>query len=354
MNKERVILNGFLIDVEVPSEERMAIRIDITHTPTHLTWISEVQDLLATIDQEYREKYSKRKSGRGRSVRVRYTKTAEGTQMKIAEFHPYPSFFINKLKELRKQIYELLNTYCLILSEQRVGRMIRKVYFLPMSLVPQLMNEIDQRNKKLAELNQLIQEYEQTDLFMEVHRLLKKIGVERTIHVEIPPVRVAPVPLSLSRKFFEEYLEEEAKKALKEIDEKKKHGLELLHQELERRRKEMIEAINQNLKQKFVEFVQAAEQAVAQFLASGKSRKRISKKFEKLVQLAENVGAKEPFNALQEVFVALENQDVEAVASAVENLTNSLNVPVTDDPVENLKAVSNVLKKKSLLLLTID
>lgn len=62
MNKERVILNGFLIDVEVPSEERMAIRIDITHTPTHLTWISEVQDLLATIDQEYREKYSKRKA----------------------------------------------------------------------------------------------------------------------------------------------------------------------------------------------------------------------------------------------------------------------------------------------------
>jgi len=76
----------------------------------HADWVSSLQDLLRTIDQDYRERHGIKRRSLGRSVRVRYVKDEEGNQRKVSLFHPYPSLIVNALKELRRQVYDALNT----------------------------------------------------------------------------------------------------------------------------------------------------------------------------------------------------------------------------------------------------
>jgi len=76
----------------------------------HADWVSSLQDLLRTIDQDYRERHGIKRRSLGRSVRVRYVKDEEGNQRKVSLFHPYPSLIVNALKELRRQVFDALNT----------------------------------------------------------------------------------------------------------------------------------------------------------------------------------------------------------------------------------------------------
>jgi hypothetical protein len=356
--QKKILLNGFLIDVEVPSEERLTVHVNLTTMvgyATHLTWVSEMQDLMSRIDQTYRERYSKRRFGRGRSVRVRYVKAPDQTQIKIAECQPYPSIFINQLKEVRKQVYAILNTYCLILQEEKVGRMTRKVYFLPATFAPQLMVEIDNQNKRLETIQKHLTSFETTSYFASVLTQIQKAMPKMEFKSSIPHIRVAPVPLSLSRKFFESYVEDEAKKAIEEVDDAKRRGLELLKNEMERRREEMITAINKNLQDKLVGFIQDTEEAVKQFLTTGRARKKASTRFAKLVDLVDNVGAdKKPFEALSNVYAALESKDKTAISNAVAELANTFGMQASGDTLANLKAVSTKARGKSMLLMTID
>jgi len=354
---KRVLLNGFLVDVEVPSEERLTTHVNVTlfTEATHLIWVGEMQDLMADFDQAYREQYGKRQFGRGRSVRVRYVKAPDGSQIKVAECQPYPSMLINRLKETRKQVYATLNSYCLILQEEKIGKMIRKVYFLPATLAPQLMNEIEDQNKVIDTIQRSLVEFENTVHFAKVMTHIKKAVPSMELHARLPHIRVAPVPLSLSKSFFESYLEDEGKKAVVELDENRKRGIDLLRVELEQRREQMINAINKNLQQRLVTYVQDVEEAVKQFIANGRSRKKVSKRFTRLIELVENVGAdKAPFEAVKGVYEALETTDKAALARAIDNLATSFGLQASTDQMATIKTVSNKVRGKSMLLMTIE
>ena len=145
MAKDKVLINGFLIEVEVPSEERLTVHVNLTPIAgeaTHLVWVGEMQDLMSSIDQTYRNQFGKRKFGRGRSVRVRYVKAPDGSQIKIADCQPYPSLLINRLKEIRKKVYASLNSYCLILQEEKIGRMVRNPYCSTKTNTPNTENTV--------------------------------------------------------------------------------------------------------------------------------------------------------------------------------------------------------------------
>jgi len=178
--KERVIINGFLIDVEVPSEERLTLRVDLSQMPgyRHVDWISSLQDLLREIDQEYRERKGCNGAGRGRSVRVRYVKDEDGGQRKVAQFQPYPSMIVNALKELRRAVYGALNIYCIILQEEQVGRMKRKLYFLPAASAPELMSVIERFNDRLDEIKNEAAEFEESPAFKQILEHVREAGEE--------------------------------------------------------------------------------------------------------------------------------------------------------------------------------
>jgi len=357
--KERVLINGFLIDVEVPSEERLTMHVDLSRVPgyKHVDWVSSLQDLLREIDQEYREQKGCNRTSRGRSVRVRYVKDGDGNQRKIAQFQPYPSMIVNALKELRRTVYNTLNTYCIILQEEQVGRMKRKLYFLPASSAPELMTIIEEYNTKLEEIKMEAGEFEKSQSFRQILEHVELAGEEiEGFHPDLSRIRISPVPLSLSRHFFEEYLEEERRKALSDVDEARRRGLEALEREMEARRREMLQAIERDLKQRFTVLLGAVEDAVKNFKRRG-GKKRLRTRLDNLLNLIGNTGIEfdeEPFKALYSVLEAIDDKDSAKLIKSVSELAESLGIEPTGNPNRDIEMSVKAAKGESLLLYAID
>ena len=358
--KDRVLINGFLIDVEVPSEERLTMHVDLSRMPgyKHVDWVSSLQDLLREIDREYREQKGCNRTSRGRSVRVRYMKGDDGDQHKVAQFQPYPSMIVNALKELRRAVYSTLNMHCIILQEERVGRMKRKLYFLPASSAPTLMSVIEQYNERLDEIKNEAAEFERSAAFKEILEHVREAGEEiEEFHPDLSRIKVSPVPLSLSRRFFEQYLEEERRKALYEVDEARRRGLEALRREIEAKRREMLQAIESDLKRRFKTLLEATEQAVKSFIKTGKGRKTLKRRFDSLMSLVEGVGVEfeeKPFKAVGSVLEAVDNRDMDALIKSVGELAESMGIQPSGNLERDMKMAVKAARGESLLLYAID
>ena len=365
MARGRVLTQGFLTDVDVPSEERLAIHVDVSgmSDAEHMEWVRGLQDLLRTIDASYKAaatgKNEEKPPLRRRSVRVRYVKDEAGRQVKVATFHPYPSMLVNRLKGLRHKVYDLLNQNCLILQEERVGRMKRKLYFLPASLAPEVMARIEELNGDLKALAEDVAEFEESGHFADIMEHVARAGADPNgFSASLTPIRVSPVPLSLSRDFFMQYLEEEKRKALVEIDEKRRAGLEALEREIQRRREEMLEALKRDLQGRFASVMAMAEEAVKAALKGGRARgQTAAKRLGELSRLIRSVGVEfdsKPFEALGSVLSAASSGNAEMVEEAVKELAESLGIQPSGDPLRDVELASRAARGKSLLLLTID
>jgi len=365
MVKGKVLTQGFLTDVDVPSEERLAIHIDLSGLEgyRHVDWVSALQDLLRGVDASYRNtKNSKNNRGeprKSRSVRVRYVKDVSGLQRKVATFHPYPSALVNRLKEMRHKVYDALNENCLILQEERIGRMKRKLYFLPSSLAPEFMLEVEELNRKLAVLVAELKAFEGSADFSQIMKHIEAAGVKPDgFSANLTPIRVSPVPLSLSKEFFTQYLEEEKRKMLTEVDEKRKEGLAVLEREMQRKREEMLEALKRNLQDRFATVMAMAEEAVkATISGRGASSVAATKRMKELSRLIKSVGIEfdeKPFDALGDVFSAVNSKDAEMLKNAVNELAESLGVKPSGDPVRDMELASRTVRGKSVMLFTID
>ena len=379
MSKGKVIISGFLIDLDVPSEERLAAHVDLTGLDgyRHIDWIGSLQDLLRNVDAEYRkeklgkeEKTGDRELHRGRSVRVRYVKDVQGQQRKVASFQPYPSLLVNHLKELRRKVYDALNENCLILQEEKVGRMKRKLYFLPANLAAEIMLRVEELNSILEGLKVDVKEFEGSQRFEAIKDHIKETGFElNSFHADLSAIKISPVPLSLSRDFFEQYLEEEKGKAitevnekknqaLTEVDENKRRGLSALEKEVRRKREEMLEALKHDLQKKFASTITLAEEAVKSILRGGKTGSRTAaKRYDKFIELVESVGVEydaKPFKALSEVFSAAGSKDNNALTCAVGELAESLGLAATGDPARDIELAAKAARGESLMLFTIE
>ena len=365
MAKGRVLTHGFLTDVDVPSEERLAMHVDVSGMSdvVHMEWVRGLQDLLRTVDVGYKAavtgKSSEKLPLKRRSVRVRYMKDEAGNQVKVATFHPYPSMLVNRLKAIRHRVYDLLNQNCLILQEERVGRMKRKLYFLPASLAPEVMAKVEELNGELKALAEDVAEFEQSGSFRDIMEHVAKAGSDPNgFSASLTQIRVSPVPLSLSREFFMQFLEDEKRRALADVDEKRRVGLEALEREIQRRREEMLEALKRNLQERFSTVIAMAEEAVKVALNGKKAAcQTASKRLSQLSRLVESVGVDfnpKPFEALGNVLSAANSKNAEKIREAVEELAESLGIQPSGNALRDVELASRAARGKSLLLLTID
>ncbi len=379
MSKGRVIISGYLLDLDVPSEERLSAHVDLSGLAgyRHIDWVGALQDLLRNVDAEYRrekigkeEKTGDQELRRGRSVRVRYVKDVQGQQRKVASFQPYPSLLVNHLKELRRKVYNALNENCLILQEERVGRMKRKLYFLPANMAAEIMLRVEELNNLLEGLKIDVKEFEGSKRFETVKDHIKETGFELNgFHADLSTIKLSPVPLSLSKDFFEQYLEEEKRnavtevnekrtQALIEVDENRRRGLLALEKEVQRKRQDMLDALKHDLQEKFASTITLAEEAVKSILRGGKTAStKAAKRYDKFIELVESVGVEydaKPFKALSEVFLAAGSKDNNALTCAVGELAESLGLAVTGDPARDIELAAKAARGESLMLFTIE
>ncbi|MEM0235308.1 hypothetical protein [Thermofilum sp.] len=369
---EKVLVNGFLVDCDIPTEERLTLEVDLTrmHGYSHVDWISELQDLLRSIDDGYRvEVFGEVRQPSRRTVKARYVKNPDGRMRKVALFHPYPSTLINRFKEVRREVYSVLNTYCIILQQERVGRVVKKIYFLPAPSAAEFMHEIDSLNMRLSKIWEEVADFERGEGFAKIIEHVKKADPSfENFSAKPSQIRVSPVPLSLSRRFYEEFLEEEKAKivremersmaeveearrrSLAEIEEKRLMGLKALERELEERRREMLSAIERDLKQRFAAILDELEKIVAS--RNKKKARALRSRVNAISRLVEGLGFfEEPVKAVENVLEAVETKgDIE---EAVVELVRSLGVEPLGSVERNLEAAKRAASG-SLWLLAIE
>jgi len=135
--EKKTRLNGFLIDVRTVSEDNLMVEVDASN----ISWseykalVEELEDLLSAIDTEYSARSWLVK---GRGLKASYRRVSAEDRRRKLRFVPFPSKFVNILKNTRAYIYGLVSDYCLVL--EKVGN--RKVYLLPKELTPLFLETV--------------------------------------------------------------------------------------------------------------------------------------------------------------------------------------------------------------------
>jgi len=253
-----VSVNGFLVDVNCPTEERLSVRIDVTNLPNHLTFLSVLQDRINAVNANY----SKRARPRRCTVRYYKERDEDGKERerKLLEFSPYPSPVINTLKEARNKLYAALREHCLILASEKVGAQSRHLFFLPAGKAPDLELEAHAINAGLKILQEKIKSFEASS---DARSITDYVAQVQPIELRavIGSASVNPVPFSLDRDFIEGFVED-ARRSLVEIDTKREEGLKALEVELEERRRKMLAELEQSMKEKVVSVLDQLEAAM--------------------------------------------------------------------------------------------
>lgn len=270
---------GFLVNVQCPTEERLKMRLDITHLQNHMDFVYELQDLITSINESYS------KGARPRSCTVRYekVKSADGVKRrKVLEFSPFPSPIINGVKEARSKLYEALNRNCLVLASEKVGKQERRLYFLPLGRHGALASEVDRINEKLSSIQGKIDEFVGSEGARRIESLLSTVGGEVKICGEVGRASVVPIPFALSRDFISEFIEE-ARESLREVEAEKERAMKRLKEELEEQRVKMIGELEGALRKKVLEAIEAIEEA--------SKEKRATKELVDAVESAANLAS---------------------------------------------------------------
>ncbi|MCW4008542.1 MAG: Atg14 domain-containing protein [Candidatus Bathyarchaeota archaeon] len=360
-----VLTQGFLVNVDVPSEERMSVKVDISSLSNtgHMSWVSRLQNMLQQIDVDYKTLATGKNvtNTRRRSIKARYVKNQQGQQIKIVSFQPYPSLLINRLKSIRHMVYDILNENCLIIQEEQIGRMKRKLYFLPANSAAEVMNKIGELNSKLNTLKIEIANYEKSSYFNDVVTYIKSVDKNQMAsNVLLPEIKIAPIPLSLSKSFFLNYLQEEKRKAIQEVDEKKKEGLAALEREIQQKRQEMLEAMSKDLQDRFATILALVEQVVKDAFkrrTSALNSKTAAKRLNSLTQLIKNAGIEfdtKSFDAVSNVLNVAGKNDLLTLKNAVNELVQSLGMSPTGDPIRDMELARKTAQGNSILLFTVE
>jgi len=228
----KAVLMGFLADVHCASESNLELEVDCSHIDwnEYKELILELEDLLSAIDEEHSVKSWLVK---GRGLRARYRRVSAEDRRRRLHFSPFPSRFVNVLRNTRAYVYNLVAESCLVLES--VGR--RKVYLLPKHLAPFFVEAIERINEEVIEpLRKEIEDFRQGDDYLKIQQCLYRHKVDPTIlKTAVFPIGnfvtdVLPVDFGYSVDVDEAYAKMRRTRAAK--------GLEILKRQIERRRRE--------------------------------------------------------------------------------------------------------------------
>ena len=280
--KKPIIVEGFLLSVSVPTEERLSVTVNASKIgwDRYRRLIYTLQDHLAVIDDAY-----KKRETRGRGVGARYRRISQQRRTRTLRFIPYPSRFANILRTIRRDLYFEVNSRCLVLNMMQFGYFKRNIYLLPYNQAPAFMAYVEERNKEIEDLNRQIAEFRKTGYFKDIRDILSGSGLDPNVlngGVKIPRISVDLTPLRLDPSVVEEIIETKYKRVFERISEEEKRGLEALRRELESKRRELVVKSIESLRSKLDEIVKN--------IVAGKKLKDVKKELERLRSLASDVG----------------------------------------------------------------
>jgi chaperonin cofactor prefoldin len=254
---KEISLRGFSMDVRCPSEEPLYTNIDATSLDLNpnmfSSFIRELQELLRNIDRKYA---INQESLRGRSVRVRHWRAFHGDARKhIVHFAPFPSSYTNKLKTIRRSLYETINKHAIVIYSDGI----RNTYLLPLENLKTFFNKIEKLNEELDEFRKKINTFIDSPDFLDIIRIIEKYGLQPVKrNFRVPEIKILLHEVKLEdidferwaqvspvvAKILQETKEEYVRNALMDIAEKLKPSIEDLEKQQNLAKiKERLEAL---------------------------------------------------------------------------------------------------------------
>jgi len=221
---KRVVVEGYLLDFLIPTEERLSVGLDVTDVASERKYgllRSGLEELMDEVDR----KYAKRET-RGRSLKGRYRLIRVGDERgerKILRFSPYPSAMANVLRNVRRLWYEALNRHSVVLARGRETAQgwvrTRCLYMVPKSKAKDLMEEVQKLNDEIEVLNGDLEKFEKSDDFARIRKWIRKmtridIGGYK---VRIPKIELGLFEISMARGVVEEYVKDRRRETLREL-----------------------------------------------------------------------------------------------------------------------------------------
>ena len=281
-SKGNVTLSGLHMSVHCPTEERLTSQIEGL-TPVLLTQIAaDLEDWFVVVDEKHKEK-----STRGRGWQGRGKKISEQSRVRLIRFSPFPSSFSNVLRTIRRDIYEDLHEYCLVLEGEVHGGYKQNIYILPYANAPAFMGKLQARNKIIDDLNTKIASFLTSKEYMDIVDILKRFNQERVLervtwHLE--HISFDATPLALEPAAVKQMVEGEYAKMFRKLSDDEQRGLQALEHELEQKRQELVVKGVENLRKRIENL---ARRIVA---ASKKDPSKVREELQRLRGLATSVG----------------------------------------------------------------
>jgi len=279
-----VIIEGFIIDFYVPSEELLNITVDVSRIARshYMDFKEQLEDMLRDIDEKWAERKTRR-----RTLRARYTTLPNKVRSRILRFTPYPSRFSNELKTFRANWYKALRTNTLILGKIPLTYSARNLYLVPLEKAPDLVLAKDEFNLQLKRLRKEVRRYERTKDFEAVFSYLNENLRERVekVECELPDMHLDLHQIRLDPAVFERYVESKGKEVLRKLDEERREAFQRLRNEVEETRRRVIEIALTDLQSR----LGAVMKVLTVELLNLDVAKKLRKNIEEIKSLAESV-----------------------------------------------------------------
>lgn len=352
---KRVVVEGYLLDFMIPTEERLSVSLDVTAIatePKYGRFRTGLEELMEQIDQAH----AKRET-RGRSLKGRYRLqdvAGKRGERKILRFSPFPSVMANRLRSLRRDWYEALHKYSIILArgkETATGYVrTRCLYMVPKAKAKPLMTVVKRMNKEIDKLNKTLEKYERGKDYTEVRRWVQKmtkldIGVNHTM---IPHIDLGLYEVGMASGIVETYTKGKRKEALKTLQKAREKGLDDIQREVERTKHTMVEQAITDIQGRLGTCLTTLAEATAKKLTARRAL-TLKKRVGELQNLADSAGvgyfvAEATKNTLT-LIDAFEAKDQEKIREAAEIVAKEAGISASKDPLETLKRATIQMTK---------
>lgn len=167
-------LRGFILGVFCPSESGLFVSVDVSNIARerYIGFVEELEDFLGSIDERYAV-YSERLRGRG--LRGRFRVVRGGGRIRRVEFAPFPSSFLNVLRNVRRDLYNAINMHSI--AVQAMPGFSRYLYVVPPEEAEALIHVARRLNERIEGLRQKIQAFVASE-YRHVEDLLRRWGID--------------------------------------------------------------------------------------------------------------------------------------------------------------------------------
>ncbi len=183
---------------------------------------------------------------------------AKTNSERTVKFSPFPSSTLNSFKTLRKMRSDAYHRYCVVLERQEESFQ-NNINILPYANAPDFVLEIKEMDKKIDEANKVITEFQQTEEWTNLLKILEPYGVADYMRRKVWTVEhctMIATDIALETATVKQHIEDEYKKMFETIDDEKQKALDAVHDEFEKGQRSMAEQALESLRSEMNNMVQ--------------------------------------------------------------------------------------------------